>query len=798
MLKSYVTVALRALRKRPGYAFINIAGLGLGLACFALIMLFVREELSYDRHHEDADRIHRVAFIGYPPGSEPDRFAATSAPIGRVLRAEFPEIESLVRINPFTASVTLETEKFFDQPFWYAESDLFDVFTLPVVAGPRQGLLEAPRTMVLTETAAERVFGSRDPVGRTVMMNDTTAVTVQAVIEDFPSASHFETDFILSYATLLETQPEGEGWLSIGLYTYVKLNPQADPDAFQAKISGLVNERFAEVMQQIGFDSELVLEPLTEIYLKSDLRAQIGPLGDMTQVWVFSAIAVFVLLLACINFTNLATARSMERAREVGVRKVAGSSRQALVGQFLSESVVLALFSLVIAAGLMVAALPLLNAMAGKELAWAGLFTAPRIAMLFGIAVLCGLLGGLYPAVVMSAMQSVSVLKGSFHSTRRGALLRKSLVAVQFAISIGLIAGTVMVKRQLDYMRSRDLGFDQERVLVVDTPAFPRENRAGAIATMKAEFETIPGVLSASMTSTVPGRGTGRNLFSAEGFPEDDIKSAVSAFVGTDYFENMGIELLAGRHFSPDFPSDPQEAAIINRATVEYLSWGTPEEAVGKTVDLGGGPRAVVGVVADYHHQSLKEVIEPMIFITNPVATGYLSLRLAPGDPAVAIAEAETRFARMYPNTPFEYFFLDQDYNRQYQSEERLMRLAGVFSLLAIVIACLGLVGLAAFTAQQRTKEVGVRKVLGASTAGLMALLSREFSILVAVGFLLAIPVTSWGMHRWLSAFPYHIGVDVLSFVIAGAGAMLIALASVSWQAMRVATADPVQSLRYE
>ncbi|MEZ4696521.1 MAG: ABC transporter permease, partial [Rhodothermales bacterium] len=325
MLKSYLKSALRALTKRPGYAFLNIAGLAIGLACFGLILMFVQDELSYDAQHKDADRIYRVAFIGYPPGSAPDRFAVTSPPIGRTLRSDFPEVESVVRINPFTTSVTYRGEKQFDQEFWYAEADLFNVFTLPVVNGPDQDLLVAPNTAVITESTARRIFGNTDPVGKTIAMNDTNMVSIQAVIADFPSNSHFRTDYILSYATLLQRQPEGENWLSMGVYTYLKLRPGVNEPQFATKVAPMINERFAEQMQQMGFDSELVLEPLRSIYLKSNFRAQIGPTGDMTQVWVFSAIAVFVLLLACINFTNLATARSMERAREVGVRKVSGS-----------------------------------------------------------------------------------------------------------------------------------------------------------------------------------------------------------------------------------------------------------------------------------------------------------------------------------------------------------------------------------------------------------------------------------------------------------------------------------------
>lgn len=798
MLKNHVVVALRALRRHPGYAFINIVGLGLGIAAFAVIMLFVGEELSYDSYHDDADRIYRVAFTGHPPNSEPDYFAVTSTPVGRVIRADYPEVESVVRIRGFTAPVTIGPRTEYEQSMWFAEPDLFDVFTIPLLEGSRDGLLEAPGTMVVTESTARRLFGAEDAVGRTVVVNDTSSIAIQGVIADFPSASHFRTDYIVSWATLLQFQPEGEAWLGLGIYTYVKLLPGVDPSAFGAKIRPLIQERFAETLTRIGFKADLTLEPLTDIYLKSKLKYQIGPVGDQTQVWVFAAIALFVLLLAVINFTNLATARSMDRAREVGVRKVAGSTRAALVAQFLSESVVLALFSLVVAVGLILVGVPLLNALSGKAMGYGTAFSPANLAILVGLAVASGLLGGLYPAAVLSGLSSVSVLKGSFHATPRGALLRKGLVSLQFAVSIGLIAGTGFVTRQLDFMRSQDLGFDDERVLVVDGSALQNEVTPESAVTLRTEFERQASVSGSSISGVLPGRPMGRLLFNAEGLPEDDARSALYGPVGYAYFENLGIPLVAGRSFSADFPGDRDEAVIVTRMMVDYLGWGTPDDAIGKTMDLGGGERRVVGVVEDYHQNSLRDKMEPLFFMLRPANVGFIALRLGPGDPRDAVAETEATWNRLFAGTPFTWFFLDQDYNRQYEAEDRLQTIASLFALLAVFIACLGLIGLAAFTAQQRRKEVGMRKVLGASTPGLVSLLSREFATLVGVGAVIAIPVTVWGMHRWLSAFPYSISLEPFTFAIAGLLVLVFALMSVGYQAVRVALANPVESLRYE
>ena len=791
-------VALRSFLKRPVYSFINVFGLGLGLACFALITMFVRQETSYDKHHEDADRVYRVGFKGEPPNSDPDYFAVTSAPIGRIIRDEFSEVEALVRLAGEQASVSFDGDDFYDDRLWYAEQSLFDVFTLPVVDGSSEGALERPGTTVISASTAAKYFPDGRAVGRSLVLNDTTFYEVTAVIEDLPSTSHFEGDIFLSYATRLQRIPENDAWLNLGIYTYLKTVDGIDFPAFQERIANLGYEKIGDQLSQFNFGMELLLEPLTGIYLDSDLGAQIGPTGDRTQVLVFSAVAAFILLLAGINFTNLSTARSMERAREVGVRKTVGSSRGALVGQFLGESVATALLSLVVGLVLAAAGVGLLNELASRELTRSALFAPDMLGILVVVSIVSGILGGLYPAVMLSSFKPVEVLKGSNHSTASGAIVRKTLVAVQFAISIGLIAGTVIVNQQLDYMRSQDLGFDQEQMLVIDMQSVPRSMTEGRVDAILNRFESLTQIRETTISQSIPGRGSGRVLFMTENLPEGDARSAAVLNVGFDYLQTYNIDVIAGRGFDRNYETDVDDAIMVNETLVDYVGYASPEDAIGQRVPMGGAGRTIIGVMADYHHTSLRDVIEPtLIFPTNRIMN-FASLKLAGQDAIAAVEAVEGVWAEFFPEFAFESFFLDDDFNRQYQAEERLQRIFSLFSALAILIACLGLFGLAAFTAQQRTKEIGVRKVLGASMPSLVGLLSKEFAVLVVVGLVLSIPAVIYGLGNWLDAFPYHIDIAWWVFLVSGMAALLIALMTVGYQALRAASSNPVNSLRTE
>ena len=611
MISRNILLALRVFRKHAGYSLINVLGLAIGVAAFALISLFVRDELSYDQHHKDADRIYRVSFIGQPPSGSVDLFAVVSSPVGQTIRDEVAGVESVARFTSTDAKIFKDGTYFFDDRKWYAEPELLDIFTMPLVDGAPDDQLVRPETMVISESMAEKYFAGESAVGKTLTLNDSLNYEVTGVFEDIPEASHLEGDMFISWSTYEQlNEGEEDGWLHLGVYTYIKLVPDVDFDALDERISGLVHEKIGEELDQFNFKAELDLEPVTDIYLKSKVSAQIKAGGDMTQVWVFSAVAAFILLLAGINFTNLATARSMERAREVGVRKSIGSSRSRLIAQFLGESTVLSCVALLLGLGIAAASLDLLNHIAGKELSQAMLFQPQTLGILVLAALVTGLLGALYPAVLLSGFNPVDVLKGSNHSTKSGALVRKGLVATQFAISIGLISATIIVMNQLSFMQEQDLGFDKEQVLVVETQLIPRNDLQPRVESLLTEFEGLSMIREAAFSQVVPGTGLGRVLFRTEELADDDIRSAAMANVGLDYFDIYDIPVVAGRSFSRDYPADLDDAMMINENLAHSVGWSDPEDALGKVFPMGGAGRRVVGVVQDYHHSSLKTEIQ--------------------------------------------------------------------------------------------------------------------------------------------------------------------------------------------
>ena len=800
MLQNYFKIALRTLRKHKGYSFINIFGLAVGLACCFLILLFVQEERSYDQFHDNADRIFRVATSAQPPNDAPlDRFAVTARVVGHTLREDFPEVEAVTRINPWNPSLRVGDEQFYGEEFGFVESSFFEMFTFPFVAGGGAGVLDEPNSVVLSETTARKIFGTTDAVDRTVTLNDSLDFVVTGVMADIPENSHMEADVFVSYAWLRSQNEAAETgqWLNLNGYVYILLKEGVNWRTFEDKIRLLTMDRNGEQLTQIGFHVTHELQPLPEIYLYSDRQAEIGPTGDASYVVLFSAVALFVLLIACINFMNLATARSMERAKEVGIRKVVGSTRAALVRQFLAESVLLCLVALVLAMALIAAVLPLFNTLAEKELAYTALLTPGFLAGLLGVTLVVGLLAGSYPAFVLSSFRPVQVLKGAFRTSSRGAVLRKGLVVFQFAISVALIASTLIVFSQLDYMKSRDLGFTRDPVLVVDAQSAPG-NPADHYERTKAEFARLADVRQVSASNTMPGNNAWLLIYFAEGLPDTDSRRAQVAVVDHDYVETYGMTMAAGRDFSAEFETDLTEAVMVNELLVEQVGWGTPEEALGKTIRLNGQTRTVVGVLENYHHNSLKLALEPMIFAVIPQTFAFYSLRLDTDNLTRTMSEVERTWERLFPEIPFNSFFLDDNLDQLYRTEQRLSRIFTAFAGLAILIACLGLFGLAAFTAQQRRKEIGVRKVLGATVPGIIGLLSKEFTALVTVAVVVAIPLTYYGMGRWLETFPYHTEIGANIFLVTGLIAVAIAFLTISYQALRAALTDPVRALRYE
>jgi len=799
MLKNYLKIALRSLRRHKSYAFINVLGLAVGLACVVLIALWVGDELRYDRFHTAGDRIVRIAFDGQIPNAPPDRFAATSPPVAPAIR-DFPEVEAVTRIEQWDPVLRVEGREATGDTYFAVDPGFLDVFTFPLVAGDAATALDAPNSLVMTEEMASKYFGGTDVVGQSVVLNDSLTFTVTGVAANVPHHSHFDFDFLTARSTFdAFREGENEQWLNLNLYTYATLREGADRAAFEAKLRPLITDAMGDDLAEMGMTAEFLTQPLAEIYLNSDRGAEIGPTGDSATVWAFSAIAAFVLVLALVNFINLATARSLDRAKEVGIRKTIGSGRGALVGQFLSEAVLVALFALVVAVGLVAIALPFFNDIAGKEMGVGTLVDPVVVLALVGLAVGAGLVAGAYPAFVLSSFRPVEVLKGTFRTGGRGVRLRQGLVVLQFAVTTALIVGTLVVFRQLDYMKTQRLGFEKEQVLVLDARGLPGGTMGEKYTVAKEAFRQIPSVRTVAVSNQVPGRGAWVLIYRPEGVPEGETRRIQLVPVDHDYLETLGIDLVAGRDFSPDFETEPVGGVLINEAAVANTGWGTPEQAVGKTLEFGDGePIEVVGVFRDYHHQSLRNEVEPLALRFMPGAANYFSVRLSTDDAPATIEALERAWGEVFPGTTFEYFFLDTDYDNQYAAEARLTQIFGAFAFLAIVVACLGLFGLASFVTAQRTKEIGVRKVLGATVPQILVLLAKDFVMLVLVAVVLAAPLAWFGMNQWLDGFAYRIGLGPGLFLLAGGLALVVALATVSWKALRAATLDPVKALRYE
>ena len=799
MLKNYLKIAFRTVKSQKGYAFINVAGLAAGLACCLLIALFIRHELSYDRFHDNADRIYRVVEDLTTPGNT-SAIATIPAAFAPAALADFSEIEKAVRLfSPSQTPVAYGDQLFQEPNFFYADSSMFEVFSFPLLQGNPETVLDAPFSIVLTETTARKYFGETDPVGKILTINDSLDFRVTGVAADVPAESHFHFDLAASMTSWETMTPDiANQWAPHMYYTYLLLAPETSAAALESKFPDLVTRN---IQLREGWSFNFLLQPLSSIHFHSHRSGELEANGRLEHVYLFTAIALFILLIACINFMNLATARSARRTREVGLRKVLGAHRRQLVGQFLSEALLMSLASTALAVVLVILALPAFNALAGRELTLNVLAHWPFLIALLVFALVVGVLAGSYPAFFLSAFRPLAVLQGLTTRTgkeRAASLLRKGLVVFQFGISVFLIAGTMVVFNQLHFMRAQQLGFSPEQIVVVSSL---NGRQMAPSETFKKEALGLASVRHITRSNSLPGRAMVGLSFQAQSMPEDDWRLTNILFVDPDFVETYEMEIVAGRDFSPDFASDPTGSFLLNEAMVEVLGW-TPEEAIGKTAALRRGGGRIVGVVKDFNYVSLQEAVEPLVIVPTVTPFGstplYVSLRLSTDDLPGTLAQLEETWSALISHRPFTYFFLDDDFDQQYRAEDRLARIFGVFAGLAIVIACLGLFGLAAFTAEQRTKEIGVRKVLGASVPGLVGLFARDFLKLVALAFAAAAPVSYLVMQRWLADFAYHIDLSWDIFLLAGLTAFVIAALTVSYQSIKAALAAPVDSLRHE
>ena len=803
MIRNYIKTAYRSLIKNVGFTAINVLGLSVGLATCLLIVFYVIDELSYDKYNTKADRIYRVTTKAKLNGHE-GIYSTTEGPLEGALKDNFPEIEKVTRLIDYNGlavsaskfSIRKGTNNMQEKRVIYTESSLFDVFTLPMVAGDPKKSLDDPHTAVITERTAQKYFGKTDVVGQILTINDTSLYRITGVIKDIPSQSHFNYDFFLSFSTLPESH--WKGWGYSGVHNYLLLRPGANIKSLESRILQLEIKNSpapASTWTTSGNYLKAELTPLLDIHLKSNAELELDKGGSIQYVYLFSFIAVIILLIACVNFMNLSTARSSNRAKEVGVRKVLGSARKYLVAQFLTESILVTLVSTIIALGLAVVLLPLFNQMSGKELTFTLHSLTWLLPSLLVIVVVIGFLAGSYPAFFLSSFQPIEVLKGKLATGFKGSFLRSFLVVFQFSISIFLIIATMVIYNQLNYIHNKSLGFDRTQVLIIKNT-----NVLGKQAKIfKQEIKQLPGVVNATMSTHQP---TGEERSKTGLFPDRTIdvkKDVLSEFwsVDEDYVNTMNMKLVEGRDFSKQLASDTA-ALIVNQAFVDKFGW---KGALNKTVfrfSYGLQEYHVVGVVKDFHFESLRDKISPLALSYSP-DNGAISVRMHTSDLSGLMSKIESRWKELSPNQQFAYSFMDADFDATYRTEQRVGTLFISFSTLAILIACLGLFGLAAYAAEQRTKEIGIRKVLGASVSGIVGMLSMDFIKLVLISILIASPLAWWFMNRWfLQDFAYRENIQWWIVAIAGIVAILIAFVTISFQSIKAALTNPVKSLRSE
>jgi len=806
MFNNYLKIALRNILRHKGYAAINLSGLAIGIACCMVILIHIQDELSFDRFHANADRIYRVTRDWKRAEGGGTQAANTAAAVGPTLMAEYPAVEKFARVmfpHPQSVLVNNGQNRFYEEGFYWVDSTFFDVFSFKLKRGHARTALVEANSLVLTESMARKYFGDQDPMGKTLTIESWSQddYKITGILEEVPHNSHLQFDFLGSVRGADQRYTylySGEGqWTNSLGYTYVLLRNGASAKDLEAQLASFGQRHLGEFARARGFEPGFVLQPVTDIYLRSNLNQEAGPSSDIIYVYLFAAIAALILIIASINYMNLATARSARRGREVGLRKVLGAQRSALVRQFIGESLLTCFAALLLATMVAELILPIFNNLSGKSLGF-GYLQQPQLFVIFiSIAGGVGLLAGSYPAFVLSALRPVATLKGELQSGRLGLLLRKGLITIQFTASIILIIATTVVMKQLSFVRSQPLGFDQNQITII--PIRDDEMRKHT-ESLKQEFLEYPNIVSVSAAAGVPGR-----TMLVDGFPVRPAGADRSAqipmqIVGVDYdfFKTLGVKLVDGRFFQKEMSTDSALAFIINESAAKALGWDVP---IGERLELvmdNGKKGAIIGIVQDFHFASLHEKIEPTVFHIWPQRYSCFAVKMRVADISESMAFLRSTWSRMLPHQPFEFFFLDEEFNRQYEKDERVGRIVGYAATLAIFVACLGLLGLAAFSAEQRTKEIGVRKVLGATVAQVVNLLSKDLVKLVLISNLIAWPPAYYGMNNWLQDFAYRTDLGWWVFALAGGIALIIALLTVSTQAIKAALANPVEALRYE
>jgi putative ABC transport system permease protein len=800
MFKNYIKTAFRNLLKNKGFTFINVLGLTLGLVVCLLIVFYVFDELSFDRYNTNANRIYRVN-MDLKYGGNTSSFAVTQPPLAAAIISTFPEVETTTRlIKSEGTRIKKGNENVIEDKVIYADPSVFDVFTLTMLSGNPKNALKEPNTIVITELAAQKYFNTTSAVGRYLhLVSENKDFKVTGVIYNMPAQSHFNFDYFLSMASLPSSKDQA--WNNFAFTTYVLFKQPSNHENFAAKLNALFRQRFGAVnyaqLEKSGGYIKMNLIPLTDIHLQSNRQYELGSNGSSTYVYIFGAIALFILLIACINFMNLSTARSASRAREVGVRKVLGSSRGSLIAQFISESLLITLCAAVIAVFAAWALLPLFNHVSGKELAVSAQLLGWLLPLMVLIIIVVGVLAGSYPAFYLSGFRPINVLKGKLSTGFKGSGFRNFLVVLQFSISVFLIIGTLVIYRQLNYIAHRDLGFNRSQVLVIK-----HVDILDNATILKQEIKRLPGVSNATLSGFIP-TGTLRAPDAIFANKTPDAKNALFTEIwpiDEDYLNTMGMKLATGRNFSAQLISDSSNV-IINETAARML--GCSNNPLNKKLYRVPGPGkpikeySVIGVVKDFNFSSLRDNITPVVMLLGK-DKGALSVRIDAKNLNQYVSRIENTWNNISPNEHFQYSFMDEDFNAAYHLEQRTGTLVLLFTIFALIIASLGLFGLVAYAAEQRTREIGIRKVLGADVSTVIILLSKDFIKLVFIAIIIATPLAWLAMQKWLQSFAYRESIHWWIFAVTGAGALLIAFITMSFQSIKAALANPVNSLRSE
>lgn len=807
MLKNYLKIAWRNLFKHKGFSFINIIGLALGLASCLLILQYVRIELSYDTFQKDHNLIYRLKQNRYDQGKLTTEWAAGTAGIAQLVKNEVPEVEVVTKMTKSRAVTSYKDVVIREDKMYYVYDNFLEFFSCKVLKGDSKTALKDMLSIVLTESAAKKYFGNEDPMGKFIDLNNkvTGSFKVTAVIADPPPNTHFKYDVLLPFSKFIKNTNEGAeisfGW--DGFYTYVKLKSGVDVKAVEAKIDELAQKRLMD--ERPGSNQEKIefrLQPLKDIHLYSHYMGESEVNGDGNTVYFLSIIAIFIIVIAWINYVNLSTARSVDRAKEVGIRKVTGSHRSQLIIQFLLESALLNIIAVIFCLILILLALPLFNSLTGKNVGYDLFLDSKFWLTLLGLFITGALFSGLYPAFALSSFMPIEVLKGKFAKSSKGSFLRQSLVVIQFSASIILMVGTFAVYRQLKYMQNQELGMNIEQTLILKGPNPFDSVYAKRLTPFKIELAKLPGITKIATSSSIPGKKVQANAGGVKLVEGDPNKTSQfrPIFIDEDYIDLYGLKILHGRNFSRIMNDNPEEKILINEEGTKYFGFNKPEEALNKEIDFWGMKYTIIGIVSNHHQESLKEGYDGHLYRLSPDVVDYYSLKLGPNKNTYdeTINNVKKLWAQHFSENPFDCFFLDDHFQAQYDADRNFGKTFALFAVLAIVIACLGLLGLASFVTTQRTKEIGIRKILGATIPNILYKLTFDFIKPITISLIIAIPVTFYLLNKWLQSYAFKINLNPLFFIIPVLLVFIVAILTVTTQTWKAASTNPVKNLRSE